>query len=466
MAVGKFKSYSLYIQGTELNAFYAWMGLPYFALPENGVSLMIGQDITIYGDELINVPIINDLKVTYNCAVGTQSGNNLIISTIAENIGTHPCQITIKNGNRLIDTYLISINISAQKTSGIINILRIGDSTMGGEEIGIEIENSLQNNTINFIGTQGTIRKHEGYPGKTFVWLATDALSPFVKAGVIDITAYFKDKNIATPDIVYLRLGINDSGSYIIRSDAHIDYIITNVDALISAFLNFNSNLKVIVALPTTCENTGDGWNANYDESTNIQDWYLENIHHLQKALSDRYSNGLFNPRVKCSYEWIGLDRDNGYPKIDGKHSNGVHFSDALQMGRGLAAYINPEIKPLGVELINQSLWATAPYWWSYNASATFDGVKITNSGGVSTMLSAPHNIPINIGKTYRIEMTFTGSDALSFPFFTTGGDTVVYLPYAPGTFVAYRVATGPYFVFASWNFVGTITKLSMREVL
>jgi hypothetical protein len=84
-----------------------------------------------------------------------------------------------------------------------------------------------------------------------------------------------------------------------------------------------NDSTKVIIALNSISENTGAGWNDNYDESRYIQDDYIEATHKLWAAFIDTFTN--YNYRVALSYDPIFVNRDEGYPKINGVHSNGVH---------------------------------------------------------------------------------------------------------------------------------------------
>jgi hypothetical protein len=337
--------------GVDWSSYWATRNA-YFALPAAGVSLMVGQEVTIYGDALINVPIGNPLVVTYTCDIGTQIGNNLVITPDAGDIGDHSLRAVFKNGSYTIEDKTIALTVYP-KYAANFSILRIGDSTIYGEEIGTELETILDSCTITHLGTQGTTRKHEGYAGYQYKMFArnTDAPgypSPFFKDGVLDIAAYFTDNSIAVPNFIDIRLGLNDVFTHCQLSgdgfsDAELTTILDDAKTLIDGFIAYNNTLKIIVSLPTTTENSGAGWDHDYDESLYSQDMYLEAIHKLQKGLADTFANGVYNARVDCSYEAIMLDRDEGYPKTDGVHTNALHFdaSGRVQVADGLALKIN-----------------------------------------------------------------------------------------------------------------------------
>lgn len=331
---------------------HPWMLIPYFALPSTGVSLISGTEVTIYGDELINVPLISRLSVTYTCDIGNQSGNNFTILPVDVNIGDHTLTMVFKNGGIIIDTQSITLSVYAKAPSGTKKILLIGDSTMGGNTIGEKVTSILTNSTFTFLGTVGTTYKNEGWPGSTWYGFNIGTHGHFYKSGALNVPAYFTDYSIDIPDYVYIRLGINDtfSGSAIPGdglTSVEITTILNNAKTLINAFLAFNANLKIIIAIPTICENTGAGWNNNYGIHPGVQNLFIENMHKFWQTLIATFNGGAYNTRVTCSFETIYLDRNDGYPKIGGVHSNGVHPTTLgyYQIATGVAIYLNKILK-------------------------------------------------------------------------------------------------------------------------
>jgi hypothetical protein len=312
----------------------------YFALPT--VQLMVGSDITIFGDALINIPIDNSLNVSYNQNLGTEIDNDLHIVATSEMIGLHTVVATfINNKEKAVET--INFNVSAQNNLSDKKILLIGDSTLanGVSYIVTELNNRL-NATLTCVGTQGSTIKHEGRPGWTTASFI-GASSPFYKNGSIDIAAYFADNSIAVPDLINIRLGVNDAWAYCtaVMPESGLNAIINNLKTLIDAFLAYNSTYKIIVSFPLISENSGDGWNANYDESVYIQDYHIKNIHRIDVGIYNQFNE--YNSRVSLNCEVIIVDRDTDYPKTDGIHNNGLHPSVTgyTKIGIQLSNHIN-----------------------------------------------------------------------------------------------------------------------------
>jgi hypothetical protein len=331
---------------------------PYVALPATGVSLMVGQEVTIYGDTLINVPIGNPLSVTYTCDIGTQVGNNLVITPVAGDIGSHSLRMVFKNGSYTIEDETITLEVLAEAPLGTKGIMLIGDSLIrsGADENAATIDAALSECTFTYLGTEGTTVKFEWVGTWANASENTIPTSMFVKNEVLDIAAYFTDNSIATPDYVLIRLGINDTFSQCAISgngltDAEIVAILNDAKIFIDAFLAFDANLKIILGLPTLCDKDGVGWDIDYDTSVHSEDMYIENMHKYWVALVDEFEAGAYDARVDVSYEVIHLDRAN-YP------TSSVHPSNAgyTQLGFGMAFKINEllkaDLKPTGLTVV------------------------------------------------------------------------------------------------------------------
>lgn len=401
----------------------------YFALPAAGINVTVGQEVTIYGDALLNVPLASDLTVTYTCDIGTQSGNNLVLNPIAGNIGDHACRIVaVSNGVTRVDE-TTTIRVRQATTLEAIKVLMIGDSlvTLGVDDIAGGIDDAIAP-TVTYLGTQGDAVKHEGRSG--FSWQSfVSSGSPFYKSGAVNVPAYFADNSIDIPDVVLIRLGVNDmyGNSANDLTAAEITSILNFAKQLIDPLLLLNSDIKVIIGLPTICENTGAGWNANYDESTYNQNKYIEIMHKFWDALITEFDTPTYNARVSISTEAIFLDRNDGYPKTDGVHTNGVHpdASGYAQLGKALAGFINKEFN-YGVEIITNGDFAL---WTGDNPDdwvVTESGANlITEAAGACRFVSDGTNIQILSersivnGASYRFSVNVTDV--------TTGGVRVKY---------------------------------------
>ena len=374
--------------GVGLSSSQSWSSYwtqltPYFALPATGVQLVVGATTKIYGDSLIAVAQKNNLKVTYTCDIGTQTGNDFSITPVTGDIGNHSLTINFKNGSLNL-TETITLSVSAKSTSGTLGVLMIGDSTLADrqETIGGTIEGILTSCVITWLGTQGTTRKNEGYGGYRFKDFCDGISQPskFVKAGVLNVPAYFADNSIAIPEVVYMRLGLNDISNYTPAQ------ILVYSDILVDAFLALNKSVRVIVALPTTTTSDPVKWAISEDPANH--DNFTTLIHALQSALESHYAGGVYDARVNCSFEWIYLDRFNHYtnalhplsPDGDADHS------------RGLTAYIN--------KAIESPLNGVVGYWKLDETTGNYADSVGVNTGVPS---SVTQNVTGKIGKACSV---------------------------------------------------------------
>jgi lysophospholipase L1-like esterase len=373
--------------GISWSAYWATR-LPYFALPATGVNLMVGQEVTIYGDSLINVPIDNPLVVTYTCDIGTQVGNNFVITPVAGDVGSHSLRAVFKNGSYTIEDKTIALTVYDEVAIGTKSILMVGDSlTVGGcTYYAAQINAILDSCTFTFLGTQGTTVKHEGRSGAEFNWFIDNASSPLVKAEALDIAAYFTDNSIATPDYVYISLGLNDVfGSCAVAGDGltstEITTIINNAKTLIDAFLAFDASLKILLQIPTITGSSATAFEIDYDPDVYSQNLFIENIHKYWVTFIETFADGVYDERVDCSYTPIYLDRDNGYNDIanSGVHPNATGYE---QIGVGMALEVNKQISKVWIIPVAGRASGTATNG-SMVISCTED-IIITSTGDVS----------------------------------------------------------------------------------
>ena len=393
--------------GALVNYDQPWTQSPFFALPATGVPLIAGKEVTLYGDTLVNlvVPAPSSYQVTYTCAIGTQSGNNLILAPTTGQIGDHSLTMLIKNGTKTIGTYVITLSVIALAPAGAKKLMYIDDSlgVSGCTFFDAQINAALSNGTITFVGTQGTTTKHESYSGNTWYKFIT-AGSPFFKGGVVDIAAYFTDNSIDVPDYVFIELGINDVFGYSNPalwptgiSDGNVNTILGYANTLVNALLAYNAGLKVIVGLPSSCDSTAAAWAGMYGTTYN-PNLFTQNIKKFSLALSTRYANGAYNARVDCHYSFLNIDRNLGYPKTAGVHTNDVHPAQLgyEQLGLGKALSIN---KLLKADLKPSSFAASwvddyAALTWVNNSGAatTFEIYESKNGGAYSLVYTTAAN--------------------------------------------------------------------------
>lgn len=363
-----------------LNLLPEWTNSPYFALPARGIDVIADKSVTIYGDALINVPIENDLTVEYTCSIGTASGNNFTINHGVT--GVYPLNIKFKQSGRKFYETDTTINVISATTADALKIMLVGDSLvyLGITDINSGLDSYLTP-TYTLIGSQGTTLKHEGMPGYGYNRVLTDPGTTypnhFIQAGVFDIPAYFAAYSLNTPDYVMIRHLVNDIFAQCTATltEAEITSLINDSKTLVDAFLNYNSSIKVIIGLPTICENSGAGWAANYPTYIQYQDNYIKYMHQMWQALIATYDEGAYSDRVFISNEAIFLDRNDGYPKTAGIHTNGVHPAPLgyQQLGNGIATTLNyiESLKPsnLTLSLISGGVKID----WNDNSAGTFE---------------------------------------------------------------------------------------------
>jgi hypothetical protein len=288
------------------------------------IHLISNESYTIYGDAVFNIPVDTDFNLNYVSVIGSQSGNNFNINSALTT--RNAIRYTIEVNNQIIDSNYGGVKLNTKVASGTKKILMVGDSTMtGGAKYYFDKLISIFSGlTLTSLGTQSTDGvNHEGYSGKTYKWLVDDVNSPFTKAGVLDISAYFTDNVIDTPDIVYLRMGINDiyNESNDDMTKTELFLLIDDITELVDGFLSYDANLKIIVALPSICTNSSSIWDLVYP-SYPYQDKYIELMHYFWNEIISRYSGGVYNSRVDVSRGAMFLDRTNGYPSNNAVHMN------------------------------------------------------------------------------------------------------------------------------------------------
>lgn len=330
---------------------YGYTNTPHFVLPlyleSDYIPLVSGESYILYGEALFNMPINNNLVSVFKCDIGAQYGNNFIITPTDDDIGTHVLDVEIREGKYIINKKRTAIKVATKINTGSKTILSIGDSLINRswDDEMASVRAVFDSMAWTGVGTQDSDPdKNEGYSGKTYNWAVNDADSPFTKAGVVDVPAYFTDNSLSVPDFVFMRMGVNTAYGNRVdgMSESDLTTWIGYINELIDAFLAHDANVKIILSVPTICENSGDGWTANYPGDA-YQDNYIENIHKMWESMYNEYKDNAYNARVYLSFAPLFLDRDDGYPKTDGVHNNGVHPDVAgyTQLGNALAATLN-----------------------------------------------------------------------------------------------------------------------------
>ena len=203
--------------------------------------------------------------------------------------------------------------------------LIIGDSTVAYGTMGQKLIDAFadRSKTITLLGTLGSgDNKNEGRSG----WSAADyrtnkqynsVVNPFYNptSEDFDFSYYMTNNSYESVDFVVVQLGINDLYNVSLdNAKATIETLVTNICAIIDSILDFNSNQKIILNLPTPC--TSDSSVVSKVKQKMIRAKFIYYNMMIQVIVS-KYAN------VRCSYCHLILDpasdiSDNIHPNATG----------------------------------------------------------------------------------------------------------------------------------------------------
>lgn len=155
---------------------------------------------------------------------------------------------------------------------------------------------------------------NEGNSGKSYQYFASNAASPFVKSGVLNISNYLTVNKLPNPDIVIFELGTNDLWW---ETDATVDATINGTifkyqDSLINAFKAALPNAKIGITYVHPPAYNQDGFAYTYT-NTQKQTWQFKRIvHRYNQLLFNKFKNGAV-ARVSLLPYNIGIDTEHNY---------------------------------------------------------------------------------------------------------------------------------------------------------
>jgi len=295
----------------------------------------LGNRIEIFNDNVAFVQLDNS---SYSFEWEYDAGNSDAIKWYwtSDRLGSFNLRFKCYFEGSLVDEATTIVEVLPRVSGNSYNLLSIGNSiTVGGiiyqySEIISDIDVTL----VPF-GTRGTEVKHEGHAGWMFQsFLGTD--SPFY-FGTIDLNQYITSNDFPVPDVVKLSLGPNDC--YL---SFEMSFIQQSADDLITYIREAFPEALILLAMPTLCENSGDGWISNYGSLTNYERYQLR-LRELWEYFLATYSGSNGSQSVQVTYDGLSIDRDEGYPKVDGVHIDGVHPNELgyRQLSRGFSNVLN-----------------------------------------------------------------------------------------------------------------------------
>lgn len=311
-----------------------------FSLPPvgEGIPVLVGETSTLYGNSIANVPLNAVFTYSYTCNIGSQVGNNFVVTPTVGDIGTHSFTAYLIQGADTIDSETTTIRVFNKINSGTRSIMSFGNSLMatGFDHEMDSILGVFDDMTFNTIGiyTLGSYH-HNAISGFHYARYVANSLSPLVKSGVLDVPAFFSDNSLATPDYVYVRLGVNDINGQTPdgMTEGELASILAYVETFVDAFLAYDSDIKVIIGLPSYCSSDKAEWDAEYDGTPyeDRHDVFISNMHRFYNALITNFRNDVYDRRVYLDYAAFHLDRT--------KYRDAIHTNDVgnSQLGIGLA---------------------------------------------------------------------------------------------------------------------------------
>jgi len=221
----------------------------------------------------------------------------------------------------------------------------IGDSNMIAGSIYNQyntFKNILNNNiTLETIGAFTYFGyNHSAVSGFGFFRMLHHSSSPFVIDNVFNILETFEYYSWDTPDIIYIRMGINDFFKYADTgiTEAELNNEMSYVNTVIDAFLDYDPNLKVVLGLPSICSSEKAKWDVNFNGTIyeNKHDMYIQIMHQFYEKLINNYGEGRYDPRVFVGYDAFYINRSN-YVDV-------LHLQDStgdVNLGNGFTNTIN-----------------------------------------------------------------------------------------------------------------------------
>lgn len=243
-------------------------------------------------------------------------------SPVAAQVGTS-ITLTIEiyyNGNVVQTLTTILTAISSTTGTGTAKWCLVGNSLIANSQNHIQVVNdSINTNTsitltsVGLIGGAGY--KREGYSGKTWTWFASDASSPFINGGVIDIGNWWTVSLSETGDLdaMIIQLGINDmfSGT---KSQSDIDAVATTAKELCDSIISYFPNIKLTISLPSI-SSSRDGWGDDYGaNSAYSQVQFERNMRNYWKTMLYEFETLAYSSNIDILMSGLTVDRLYGYP--------------------------------------------------------------------------------------------------------------------------------------------------------
>lgn len=198
-----------------------------------------------------------------------------------------------RSSGEMLASAVAEIRAAAASAGSGVNrtCLFIGDSLIAAGTITQTLLDNADDFGVTLIGTQGSgDNLQEGHSG----WKTEDFLtagSPFYIGGAVDFPQYLSDNSLATPDWVFIHLGINDvfaktsDAVAVTQADTSFDMLDTLIDSIQSA----GAGVKVALMIPSPPSADQDAFGDDYG-SVQTRWRFKRNILIWARELIERYA--------------------------------------------------------------------------------------------------------------------------------------------------------------------------------
>lgn len=288
---------------------------PQLVVPPTVYSV-VGEPTTVLFENLVPTLTTAGLRFEVICDIGVATGSAWTVTPQMADVGDHVWQISLWQGDTLVDSQSNVIRVSANAGSGRpYNLLLVGDSLTHYSIYPSELANQFaaEGRDVTLLGTHHPTDSapnvfHEGYGGWTWNKFLTHyepkpdpavnkRSSPFVflenGGATLNVSRYWQESLGGTkPDFVTFMLGINDcislDASRPDQVNQQIDSVLTSAESLISAFRAALPETEIGICLTPPPNARESAFTQNYNGRYIRENWKPVQ-HRLVERMIDRF---------------------------------------------------------------------------------------------------------------------------------------------------------------------------------
>lgn len=393
----------------------------YCSLP-NCINVVVGNELRIYYRNILSREDVR-LWIGYDNSLSTMYyGEHLTITAASEGTFTLPWVVFDAAHNQLAsgEVQIIATAKAPTKAKAIV----IGDSTVNAGTMTAKLA-ELYNGALTLLGTRGD-GTHEGRGGWTAEDYCTkaaksDVENPFYNGG-FDFAHYMQSQGFDGVQAVAVQLGIND----IFKFKEHYSWSLYDsteamsyMEQIVSSIHRYDSDIKVIINLPTTPNSDGVKFTETY--GTTQLDWvYNRNIIRFSQELITHFANraNIVISASNCVLDTKTQIRDGVHPTEDGYNTLGQRLYEVLVSNieaKSLLGIMGRERVTTGISILT-----TDPRELSTDKcyDTSFGGVRSYN---VSTNITS--YVPLS-DNSFSCIVTKNTGNGLEFPVQLEAGKT------------------------------------------